>query len=124
VARRNSRPTWPAFWRSDEEIVATLALGRQVLTVMAVALLVAAGFILDREALGFLLGWHAFCWGAWWVDSVHSPDDFGLLPPGGGGVGPRPPDGGAGPWHPTPPVPGRGVDSWRDAATWSARELS
>jgi hypothetical protein len=97
--------TWLSPWRSRREIAETTILGRQVITLMAVGLLVAAGLLLDLVNLGFRLGFYAFGWGACWVASVVLPS----------GVGPAPPDdaGVREPRRPTPQHPNSEVSATR-----------
>jgi hypothetical protein len=83
-------------WRSDREIAETVILGRQVITLMTVALLVAAGLLLNL-ALGWGLGFHAFAIGTLWVATVELPGRAGPSPRGGAGV--------REPRHPNPQFP-------------------
>jgi hypothetical protein len=77
--RRGSR-------RSEREIGEMVVLGRQVITVMSLALFAAAGLLLDLENLGVRLAWYAFQIGACWVASVDLLGESGPGPPPGAGV--------------------------------------
>lgn len=91
------RSTWLSPWRSDREIAETVIFGRQVITLMSLALLIAAGLLLDLEDLGIRLAWFAFQVGACWVAWVDLPDEAGHPPPDGAGV--------REPRRPTPEIP-------------------
>jgi hypothetical protein len=93
--------TWSLPWRSEREFRETVILGRQAITLMSLALLVATGLLLDLENTGVRLAWYAFQIGAFWVACVDLPDEVDPGPPGGASV--------REPRHPTPPSPQGGV---------------
>ena len=78
--------TWSLPWRSDREFAETVIFGRQAITLMSLALLVAAGLLLGLENLGVRLAWYAFQIGACWVAWVDLPGEVGPEPPGWAGV--------------------------------------
>jgi hypothetical protein len=47
------KSTWSLPWRSDREFGETAILGRQAITLMSLALLVATGLLLDLETSAF-----------------------------------------------------------------------
>jgi hypothetical protein len=91
------RSTWSLPWRSDREFGETVIFGRQAITLMSMALFVAAGLLIDVENLGIWLAWYAFQIGACWAAWVDLPGEVGPAPPGGAGV--------REPRRPTPPSP-------------------
>ena len=95
------KSTWSLPWRSDREFGETVILGRQAITLMSMALLVATGLLLDLENIGVRLAWVAFQIGACWVACVDLPGEVDPGPPGGASV--------REPRRPTPPSPQSGV---------------
>jgi hypothetical protein len=102
--------TWSLPWRSDREFGETIIFGRQAITLMSLALVIAAGLLLDLDILGVRLALLAFQIGACWVASVALPGEVGPGPPGGAGV--------REPRRPTPQSPQSSV-----AAPWEAQTV-
>ena len=93
--------TWSLPWRSEREFREAVNLGRQAITLMSLALLVATGLLLDLENIGVRLAWYAFQIGAFWVACVELPDGVDPGPAGGASV--------REPRHPTPQSPQSGL---------------
>jgi hypothetical protein len=101
------RTRWTQPWRSERELDESVLLGRQALTLMASALAVAGGLLLDHNTLGFRLGVHVFQVGTMWVAAVSLPRRNG----------PWPRQGGAGDREPRNPRPHPPYDSVTVSAT-------
>ncbi len=68
IVRSAGRASLP--WSSTQELSDAIALGRQVITVMATGCLVAAGHLSGHVELGYAGALHAFEAGAFWVSFV------------------------------------------------------